>query len=192
MEKVNESIICAGFGGQGIVLLGKVLATAGMARGLHVTWIPSYGAEVRGGTAFSMVRISDTPIASPIFRNADTAIIMNDPSLEKFESKIKKGALLILNSSMVKRAVTRKDIEVISVPLTDEAIRLGNGRIANMIACGIFIAKKKIFGKEVLVKVINEMAADRKELVDINVRAVERGMELANTAHGSVRGTKKE
>ena len=91
MVSINESVICAGFGGQGIMVLGKVLANLGMAQELHITWLPSYGAEVRGGTAHSMVRISSDPIASPTVSLANTAIIMNEPSLEKFEDKIAAG-----------------------------------------------------------------------------------------------------
>jgi 2-oxoglutarate ferredoxin oxidoreductase subunit gamma len=176
MSKINEAIICAGFGGQGIMVLGRVLANAGMARDLYVTWLPSYGAEVRGGTAHSVVRISSRPIASPVVSGADTAIIMNEPSLDKFESKITAGGLLILNTSMAKRKVSRDDIDVVGAPLTDEAIKLGNVRVANMIAAGIFAAKKKIFDKDVLVNVIEKMATGREELIPVNVKAVEKGI----------------
>ncbi|MBL7073463.1 MAG: 2-oxoacid:acceptor oxidoreductase family protein [Candidatus Omnitrophica bacterium] len=172
---VNESIICAGFGGQGIMVLGKVFATAAMEKDFHVTWFPAYGAEVRGGTAYSMVRVSEEPIANPIVEQATAAVIMNTPSLEKFEKNIKPGGLLILNTSLVKAKVKRKDIEVIPADLTEEAVRLGNIRVANMIAAGIYAAKTKIFDKKVLLKVISIMAAGREELVPINVKAVELG-----------------
>lgn len=179
---ISEKIICAGFGGQGIMTLGKVLANAGMARDLYVTWFPSYGAEVRGGTAHAMVRLSSEPIGSPIVSAASTAIIMNGPSLEKFENKIDEGGFLILNTSMTKRTLNRKDIVVMEAPLTDEAIALGNVRVANMIAAGIFAAKKGIFGKEVLVKVVEQMAVGREQLIPVNIRAVERGIAMAKSA----------
>jgi len=119
--------------------LGKALANAGMEDGFHVTWISSYGAEVRGGTAHCMVKISSDNIANPSVRVADTAVIMNGPSLEKFEDKVRSGGLIIINKSMVDESVKRTDVEVIEVPLTDEAIKLGNVRVANMIAAGIYL-----------------------------------------------------
>ncbi len=160
------------------MLLGKVLASMGMLRGLNVTWMPSYGAEVRGGTAHSMVRISSKPIASPVVSDTSAAIIMNSPSLDKFEERIVPGGLLILNASMASRKVERDDIDIIAAPLTDEAIKLGNVRVANMIAAGIFTARKKIFDKKVLVSVIEEIAAGHKALLPINIRAVEKGISL--------------
>ena len=142
---MNEYIICAGFGGQGIMTLGKVLATAGMIAGYHVTWMPSYGAEVRGGTANAKVCISDEPVAMPSFDIGSTAFLMNGPSLDKFEEKILPGGLVIINSSMIKREAKRKDLEVIAVPLTDEAIQIGNVKVANIIAAGIYITKKNFY-----------------------------------------------
>ena len=177
-EKVDEAVICAGFGGQGIMVLGKVLAEAGMSEGLNVTWLPSYGAEVRGGTAHAMVRISSREIPSPVVSEASAAVIMNGPSLEKFSGKIKKGGLLILNTSMSEGAVKRAGIDVIDAPLTDEAIRLGNIRVANMIAAGVYAARKGLFGMEIMKKVIEKMAGARKDLIPVNIKAVERGMEI--------------
>jgi 2-oxoglutarate ferredoxin oxidoreductase subunit gamma len=178
MKKVSESIICAGFGGQGIMVMGKVLANAGMKKGYNVTWMPSYGAEVRGGTAYSMVKISSEEVASPVVSSADTAFIMNDPSLDKFEKKIKKEGLLILNASMVKEEAKRKDIDILKVPLTDEAIKLGNVKIANMIAIGVYIANKELFDKKLLKEVIKEMAMGREDLISINIAALEKGIEI--------------
>lgn len=179
MTEVNEEIICAGFGGQGIMVMGKVIAEAGMLLNMHVTWLPSYGAEVRGGTAHSMVKISKGKIASPIVLEADAAIIMNGPSLNKFESKIKPGGLLVLNTSMAARKSKRTDIDIIEAPLTDEAMELGNIRVANMIAVGILAAKKNMFNKDVLKNVIEKMAAGRENLIPINIKAIEKGMSLA-------------
>ena len=178
MKKFNEEIICAGFGGQGIMVLGKVLAAAGMEKGYNVTWMPSYGAEVRGGTAHSMVKIGSEQIASPIVVDVDTAFIMNEPSLDKFEKRIKQKGLLILNTSIIKRTPKRKDLNVIKARLTDEAIALGNVRVANMIAVGIYIARKKIFDKKMLFSVIETMAAGRKDLIPVNKKAIEKGREI--------------
>ena len=178
MQNVNEAIISAGFGGQGVILLGKVLANAGMEQGFHVTWLPSYGAEVRGGTAYSMTKISSEAVATPVVASATGAIIMNEPSLSKFESRIVPGGLLILNTSLASHEVKRKDLDVIAVPLTEEAIKLGNVRVANMIAASIYATKKGIITKETLVNTIKKMAGGRKELIDINIKAVEKGESL--------------
>ena len=176
---INETIICAGFGGQGIMVMGKVIAEAAMEKGLNVTWLPSYGAEVRGGTAHSMVRISSEVIGSPVVDEADAGIIMNAPSLEKFEDRIKSKGLIVVNTSLVLKKPSRKDLDVVAAPLTDEAIKLGNVRVANMIAAGIYSAKKGIIDRAVLVRVIEEMAGGRKELIPVNVKAVDRGIEIA-------------
>ncbi len=162
------------------MVLGKLLANAGMEKGLHVTWLPSYGAEVRGGTAHTAIRVSSEPIGSPVVSLADTAIIMNDPSLDKFEKRIRPGGLLILNTSMARRQKRRKDIDIIEAPLSDEAMKLGNLKVANVIAAGIFISRKKIFSKYILTSVINKMGAGKKDLIAINIKAVEKGIEIEN------------
>ncbi|MBD3426980.1 MAG: 2-oxoacid:ferredoxin oxidoreductase subunit gamma [Candidatus Omnitrophica bacterium] len=187
-SKVKESIICAGFGGQGIMTLGKVLAQAGMMIGLNVTWMPSYGAEVRGGTAHSMVKISSDPIGSPLVTEADTAVIMNAPSLEKFEARVRKGGLVILNESMCSGDVKAPGIDAVKAPLTDEAIALGNVRVANMIAAGIFASRKGLFGKEVLIEVVKILGAGRKQIIPVNIKAVEKGFQIDSSLAGSVKG----
>lgn len=179
MKSINESIICAGFGGQGIMILGKVLANAALKKDLNVTWIPSYGAEVRGGTAYAMVRISRSSIADPMVNHASTAILMTAPSLDLFERKILPGGLLIVNTSMAKEKPKRKDIDIIAAPLTDEAIKVGNMRVANMIAAGIYAKKTGIFDKDLLIDVIKEMGHGHESIVPVNIKALERGMELA-------------
>lgn len=160
------------------MILGKVIANAGMDKGYHVTWMPSYGAEVRGGTAHCMVRVSSEMIANPIIFLADTGFIMNELSLDKFEKSIKKNGTLILNSSMVNREVNRKDIKVVKVPFTDEAIKLGNVKVANMIAMGTYLAGKTLFDKELLSGIFEKLAMGQKKLVSINIKALERGIEL--------------
>jgi 2-oxoglutarate ferredoxin oxidoreductase subunit gamma len=175
---MTERLIIAGAGGQGIMLLGKVLAEAAMRENKHVTWLPAYGAEVRGGTAHCMVIISDSEVGSPYVSTADTLIIMNEPSLDKFEPKAASGGLLIVNSSLASPKKNSK-ARLISQPFTDIAIGLGNMRVANMVALGCYIAAKKIVTKASVFKVMREMApAGNKELVAINEKALEEGMAL--------------
>ncbi|MCK5451627.1 MAG: 2-oxoacid:acceptor oxidoreductase family protein [Candidatus Omnitrophica bacterium] len=180
MDRGKEAIICSGFGGQGMMVLGKVFASCGMKEGYKVTWMPSYGAEVRGGTAHSTIKIDTEEISSPMVSEVDTAIIMNGPSLDKFENKIRPGGLLILNTSMVERKTIRDDIDVVYAELTNEAIKLGNIKVANVIAAGIFAAKKEIITKKILIDVVSEMAKGREELVPVNLKAVELGMKIVN------------
>lgn len=173
-----ERIIIAGAGGQGIMLLGKVLAEAAMQEGKFVTWLPSYGAEVRGGTAHCMVVVSDSPIGSPYVQDADTLIIMNAPSLEKFKKRIKKKGLLILNSSLA-AGFADKNFTVYPRPFSDIALRLGNIKVANMAALGYFIARKNTVDAGSVRAVMRRIApADKKNLIAINEQALEEGMKL--------------
>ena len=175
---MHEQIICAGFGGQGIMVMGKLLAQTGMEEGYNVTWLPSYGAEVRGGTAHSMVHISDGIIASPTITEVDTCIAMNKPSLLKFMKKIKKGGLLIVNTSMVDNIVEKKAIKVVGFPFTQLAAELGNVKVANTIAVGAFTRLKKLFSPESVLRQIEEMLSKRKDLIAINEKAFKAGYGL--------------
>jgi 2-oxoglutarate ferredoxin oxidoreductase subunit gamma len=169
-----ERIIIAGAGGQGVMLLGKVLAEAALREDKFVTWFPCYGAEVRGGTAYCMVVVSDREIASPYIEKADTLIIMNAPSWEKFKQRIKDKGLLIVNSSLVSQG-----LRACSGPFTDIASCLGNIRVANMVALGYYLAKKKLLKIETALGVIEEIApADKKDLIAINKKAIEEGVKL--------------
>ena len=179
MATIDEKIICAGFGGQGIMVMGKVIAEAAMLKGLNVTWLPAYGAEVRGGTAYSMVRVSDEFIANPIIDRASTAILMNGPSFYKFRALVKPEGLMVVNTSLVTEDLSAGKTVLAAHPITEEAIKIGNVKVANIIAVGIYAGKKKIFDKKILKEVITMMAGGRKELVPINFRALERGIELA-------------
>ncbi len=175
---MTERIIIAGSGGQGIMLLGKILAEAGMRENKYVTWLPSYGAEVRGGTAHCAVIISDGEIGSPYIDKADTLIIMNQPSWEKFKNRIKNKGLLLINSSLVLRC-TNRNVHVSKYPFSGIAVNLGNIRVANVVALGCFIAKKKIMGLESIQKSILAIAGeDKKGLVEINMCALEEGVRL--------------
>jgi 2-oxoglutarate ferredoxin oxidoreductase subunit gamma len=173
-----EKIIIAGFGGQGIMLLGKVLAEAAMRENKFVTWLPAYGAEVRGGTSYCMAIISDKEIGSPYIDKADTLIIMNAPSLERFEERLVDKGLLILNSSLAPRHANAK-YQILGHPFTDIAVSLGNIKVANMVALGCFIAKKEIVDAKTIQRVFQDMAPQGKEgLIEINVKALEEGAKL--------------
>lgn len=177
-NKMIEKIIIAGAGGQGIMLLGRVLAEAAMREGKYVTWLPSYGAEVRGGASHCMVVISDREIGSPYIEKADSLIIMNSPSLERFRNRIKNKGLLIINNSLVKKNIKRNGL-TLQYPFTDMALELGNIRIANMLALGCFIAKKKIVNLKTVFAVISSIApVDKRGLIAINKKALEKGARL--------------
>jgi len=179
MKKVHEKIICAGFGGQGIMLMGKLLSEAGMEKGYNVTWFPSYGAEVRGGTAHSMVHIDSNQIASPTISNPTSCVVMNKLSLLKFIGKVEDGGLLIANSSMIEKIEDKKSIKIVKFPLTKLASDLGNIKVANMIAVGAFIALKKIFELKDVIDCLGKILPAKKELIAINKKALELGYEIA-------------
>lgn len=173
---MQEEIICAGFGGQGIMFLGKLIAFGAMHKGFKVTWMPSYGAEVRGGTAHSMVVISNEEIASPVVSLCDTAVIMNRPSFDKFLFRIRPKGVLILNSSLADTKSDRKDINIFKIPMTDIAHNLGNVRVANMVALGVYLKKKRLFSKDIIIEGIKKAFPEDKELVSLNIKALEEGL----------------
>jgi len=173
-----ESVIIAGSGGQGVMLLGKVLAEAVMRQGQQVIWFPAYGPEVRGGTSHCMVTISDQEIGSPYITKADTLIILNNPSLERFKSRVKDKGLLILNSSLAKTSGLGK-IKVLQFPFTDIAIGLGNIKVANMVALGCYLgAKKTVKIKEVLEVFKSMVPVGKTDILEINQKALQEGVKL--------------
>lgn len=175
---MTSHIIIAGSGGQGIMLLGKVLAEATMRENKHVTWLPSYGAEVRGGTSHCMIIISEEEIGSPYVYKADSLIIMNEPSLEKFKNRVANNGLLILNSSLAS-GNGNINTRIFKYPFTDIAVKLGNIKVANMVALGCFIAHKKIVDSKSILKAICGIApSDKKYLIEINKNALREGMKL--------------
>lgn len=178
---MREEFICAGFGGQGIMLMGKLLAHAAMNEGKFVTWMPSYGAEVRGGTAHSMVIISDEVIPSPLVTEPNICIVMNRPSLQKFEKRVRKKGLLLLNKSLIEVDAVRKDIGVLNIPATDIAVELGNTKIANMIMVGALIAKRAILPLKALIGALKDvMPESHKDMVPLNEKALKKGYEYGS------------
>ncbi|MCD5401022.1 2-oxoacid:acceptor oxidoreductase family protein [candidate division NPL-UPA2 bacterium] len=176
---MHEEIIMAGFGGQGVIFMGKLLAYLGMQEGHQVTYIPSYGAEVRGGTANCTVIISSEEIASPLSPHPSTAIVMNKPSLDKFEPRIKREGLLILNSSLISREANRDDLEIMEVPATEIATRLGNSCVANMVALGAYMARKKVVSLGTALDHLRDVLPERSHhLLDINKKALKEGAKL--------------
>jgi 2-oxoglutarate ferredoxin oxidoreductase subunit gamma len=175
-----EKIIIAGAGGQGIMLLGKVIAEAAIRENKYVTWLPAYGAEVRGGTAHCMVTVSDMEIGSPYINKADTLIVMNEPSLKKFKNRITAAGMLIVNSSLTGAPNgLGKNISITRQPFTDLAAGLGNIKVANMIALGCLISRKNIVSQKSVSNAIHAMAPQGKnELIEINQKALIEGMKL--------------
>lgn len=174
----QERIILAGFGGQGVVLMGKLLAYAGLLEGRNVTCLPSYGPEMRGGTANCMVTISRSRIGSPYVTKPSSLIVMNHPSFERFESTVEPGGCILMNRSLVKHEVTRNDITVACVHATREAEELGDVRVANMIALGAFTRVRPIVKVDSLIQGLEKsLPAGRKEMLALDEKAIRRGCE---------------
>ena len=174
---MTERIIMAGFGGQGMMLLGRLVATVMMRQGTHVTYFPSYGPEVRGGTAHCHVIFSDDPIYSPVVEHADTLIITNQLSYDRFHARIAQGGLMVLNSTMVSDEQPHEGVRVVRVPATDIANELGNLRVTNMAMLGAYRGAKELLPLEEIRKLLAESFTGRKAaLLDINLKALERGM----------------
>lgn len=175
----EQTIIIAGFGGQGVVLGANVIAQTAVIEEKNVTAMVSYGAEMRGGTAHCAITISDKEIASPAVEEPSSMIILNQPSLDKFEDKIVKNGLVVLNSSMVEREVRREDLEVVKIPATDIAIELGNAKIANLVLIGAFIKKTGVLDlNNVLDNLHKFFPKNKQDMIEINKSALKKGAEL--------------
>ena len=174
------SIIIAGFGGQGVLFAGQLLAYAGMNSGRHVTWIPSYGPEMRGGTANCTVIISDEPIGAPIVSRPSVAVALNQPSFEKYEPRVQPGGLLVVNSSIVSLISERDDIEVVYVPATAIAEQAGSTKMLNMASVGALLARRRILSLEALGKALETHLPESKgHLLESNLEVLRRGYEMA-------------
>ncbi len=176
---MNEEIIMAGFGGQGILSMGSILAYAGIMENLEVSWMPSYGPEMRGGTANVTVILSNDRISSPILNMFDTAILLNQQSLDKFEKAVKKGGLLLYDTNGITRHPERKDINIYQVEAASEAGKMSSSKTFNMLVLGAFLKIKPLVKLENVTKGLKKALPERHHhLIPVNVEAIKRGMEI--------------
>ncbi|MBM4425060.1 MAG: 2-oxoacid:ferredoxin oxidoreductase subunit gamma [Chloroflexi bacterium] len=179
---MQSEIIVSGFGGQGALFAGQLLAYAGMDAGYHVTWIPSYGPEMRGGTAHCTTIISDDEIGSPLVRHPSAAIVMNAPSLDKYEPLIAPGGVLVVNTSLTARKPTRADITIVEVPANAIAEELGSAKLANMVLVGALLAAANFLSVEALEAALEAHLPPRhRKLIEANRQALRRGASIAAT-----------
>jgi len=179
-RRIYEEVVIAGFGGQGIILAGKLLAQTAMKAGKEVTYMPSYGAEVRGGTANCMVIIASEPIACPVVSKPDSLIVMNKASLDKFAPHLKIGGLLVMNSSMIDD-VPRLDetIEILKVPADEIAVQLGNQKVANMVALGAYLHWRSYLTADAAAESLPDVLAERyHKMLPVNAEALRRGAQF--------------
>jgi len=176
---MQTEIVISGFGGQGVLFAGQLLAYAAMDEGRHVTWIPSYGPEMRGGTAHCTIIISEDEIGSPLVRNPKAAIAMNMPSLDKYEPLVASGGVLIVNSSLTTRAPTRSDIRVVEIPANNIAEALGNTKLVNLVLTGALLAATRVLPLEAVERALEAHLPERhRSLLEANVRALHQGAAL--------------
>lgn len=173
---MTHEIIISGFGGQGVMAIGKTMVEAGMEEGLFVSWLPSYGPEMRGGTANCSVIVSDDPVASPLVDMADCVVAMNRPSLDKFESHVKPGGVLVINSSIIDRKAERDDIQVVYCDANGIAESVGNPKGANVAILGALMEKAPVVSNEILGEAIRIELGERKaKFLEGNMKALEAG-----------------
>jgi 2-oxoglutarate ferredoxin oxidoreductase subunit gamma len=176
---MTEEILIAGFGGQGVLSMGKIMAYSGLMQDMEVSWMPSYGPEMRGGTANVIVIISSERISSPIIKKFDTAIILNQQSMDKFENSVKPGGVLIYDSNGITRHPERKDITIYRVDAAEEASKMKSPKTFNMIVLGGFLKIKHIIKLENVVKGLKKSLPERyHNMIPMNEKALERGMEI--------------
>ena len=176
---MKEEIIIAGFGGQGVLSMGKIPAYAGLMDNLEVTWMPAYGPEQRGGTANVTVILSDQPISSPVLNTYDTAVILNQQSLDKFESKVKPGGILIYDPYSIHHAPTRKDIKVYPVEAMEATFELKSSKTYNMVLLGALLKVRGLLPVEAVMKGLKKTLPERHHhLLPLNKQAILKGMEL--------------
>ena len=179
---MHTEIILAGFGGQGVLLIGKMLAYAAMKMGREVTWMPAYGPEMRGGTAYCTVVISDRPVGSPIIRNPRHLVAMNRPSLEKFAPTVKPGGVVFINASIIPVGAGRSDVDELRVPIMEIAKELGNVKAANIVALAAFVARSRVVSFEELIGAVKQKFAEKAKLIPLNMKALEAGRKAATGA----------
>ncbi len=173
---MQQEVIISGFGGQGTLFAGQLLAYAAMDSGLHVTWIPSYGPEMRGGKARCTVIVADEEIGSPLVRRPSAAIVLNIPSMEAFEPAVKPGGVLIVNSSLIPLKSERDDIRVIYIPATEMATELGNARLANVICLAALVTATSVVSLEAIKQALRDHLPERhRKLLGLNMEAMDKG-----------------
>jgi len=177
---MHEEVIVSGFGGQGALFAGQLLTYAGLAEGRMVSWIPSYGPEMRGGTAHCTVIISDEPIGSPIIHNPTSCMVLNPASMEKYEPLVKPGGVLAVNTSLIRTRSQRRDITIIEVPANDLANEIGSVKISNIVLLGALLAINPIVDMESVKQALDEHIPEhRRHIIEPNKRALERGAAMA-------------
>jgi 2-oxoglutarate ferredoxin oxidoreductase subunit gamma len=182
---MHEEIIFSGFGGQGALFAGQLMTYAGMDEGKEVTWIPSYGPEMRGGTAHCTVIISDRPIGSPIIRNPTIAVVLNPESMQKYEPLVRPGGLLVINSTLVRQAPTRTDMDAIAVPANRLASELGNVKMANVVMLGVMLAVRPVVPLRAIERVLDEhLEGSKRRFIEPNKQALRRGAAYAREGQG--------
>lgn len=178
---METSIVISGFGGQGVLFAGQLLAYAGMDDGRFVTWIPSYGPEMRGGTAHCIVIISDEPIGAPIVAQPDVAIVLNQPSFDKYEPLVKSGGLLVVNSSIVTSAAQREDIDVVFVPANSIAEEGGSVKMLNMAAVGAMLSRRDVLPVAVVEQALRDhLPARKSHMLEDNLQVLRQGLQAAS------------
>ncbi len=179
---MTEEMIIAGFGGQGVLSMGKILAYSGIMEDKEVTWFPSYGPEMRGGTANVTVIVSDNRISSPVLHEYDTAIILNQQSMDKFEKAVKPGGTLLYDPNGIVNHPTRKDIRIYRVSGTKTAVEMGNPKVFNMIVLGSFLKVKPILKLDNVKKGLEKSLPERyHKLIPLNLEAIKKGQEIVET-----------
>jgi 2-oxoglutarate ferredoxin oxidoreductase subunit gamma len=174
---MTHEIIMSGFGGQGIMLMGQLITYAGMLDNKQVSWIPSYGPEMRGGTAYCSVIVSNEPIGAPIVTKPNIVVAMNLPSLDRFEPEMSPGGTLLINSSLIERKAKRTDVKVFSIPANDIASELGNPKVTNMVVLGAIVAATSVVEPGAVLKAFAKIFAKKPSLLGINEQAFQRGGE---------------
>ena len=190
---MHEEVVISGFGGQGALFAGQLLAYTGMDEGWHVTWIPSYGPEMRGGTAHCIVIVSDEDIGSPIIRQPSTCIVMNPPSMDKYMELVKPGGLLVVNSTLVPVSDIRDDLVVLCIPANELAAEVsaengrarGDTKMANVVLLGAMLAKKPMLSLETMEKVLDDhLKGTKRRFIEPNKRALRRGAAYVRALNG--------
>jgi len=178
----QQELLFSGFGGQGVMFVGQLLAYAAMEEGLNVTWIPSYGPEMRGGTAHCYVVVSNKAIGSPLVRHPKIAVVFNNPSFEKYEKLLAPEGLLAVNASMISARTTRTDIDEVDVPATDIANDMGTARLANIVMLGAVLTARPLLTLEAIERALDKhIPPHRRDMLKLNIDALHRGAEVAHS-----------